>query len=63
MKRTTEELTKLSTKRLLAYYRSQRNKFKLLPYNYIGFEYEKEYKETEEHLKEVKSILDSRENV
>jgi uncharacterized protein YecE (DUF72 family) len=62
-----EFLSKLITPRLLGYYRSQRDKRKIMqggwnPRNYSSYT-DEELKEWDEHLIKVKSMLDKREHV
>ena len=74
-KKTLEELSKLNTKRLLSYYKSQR--MKMIRYResfYTGWEYsfhlykdmeyiKDELNEWEDYLNSIKSILNTRENI
>ena len=56
-------LEKLTTKRLLAYYRSQRKARTMLPYTALLPYSDEEEKEWDDHLKEVKKMLDEREHI
>lgn len=74
-KKTLEELSKLNTKRLLSYYKSQRLKrIMYMESFYTGWEYEfhlykdmkyvlDELNEWEDYLNLIKSILSTRENI
>lgn len=54
-------LETLNTKRLLSYYRSQRKLLKTF-FNNFHYTVEKEL-ELQEHLKQVKTLLDKREHI
>lgn len=63
--KTTEELEKMSTPRLLNYYKSIRaktNAFTSGKY-YDDFNTEEEYENAKQYLYEVKCLLDNRENL
>ena len=53
---------KLTTKRLLAYYRSSRDKRKIAPYSWYHFS-DEELAEWDKHLLDVKAMLDKREHI
>ena len=57
-----EKLEKLTTKRLLAYYRASRNSRKMAPYSWQHFS-DEELAEWDKHLLDVKTMLDKREHV
>jgi len=59
-----EKLEKLTTKRLLAYYKAERKRRKLYPYMpSYGYEQPVDVKAWDQHLLDVKAMLDEREHV